>query len=57
MQLGNPTAAKVDANNFTNYLIERAQYAMDYNDTFRQPNWVSWSYTTGDSGGTNIYKN
>lgn len=52
MQLGNPTAAKVDTNNFTNYLIERAQYAMDYNDTFRQPNWVSWSYTTGDSGGS-----
>ena len=52
MQLGNPTAATVDANNFTNYLIQRAQYAMDYNDTFRQPNWVSWSYTTGDSGGS-----
>ena len=52
MQLGNPTAATVDVNNFTNYLIQRAQYAMDYNDTFRQPNWVSWSYTTGDSGGS-----
>jgi endonuclease G len=52
MQLGNPTAASVDANNQTHYLIQRAQYAMDYNDTTRQANWVSWSYTTGDTGGT-----
>jgi hypothetical protein len=35
MQLGNPTAATVDANNHTHYLIQRAQYAMDYNDTTR----------------------
>jgi len=52
MQLGNPTLATVDANNHTHYLIQRAQYAMDYNDTTRQANWVSWSYTTGDTGST-----
>ena len=52
MQLGNPTSAAVDANNHTHYLIQRAQYAMDYNDTTCQANWVSWSYTSTDTGGT-----
>jgi len=50
MQLGNPTAATVDTNNHIHYLIQRSQYAMDYNDTTHQANWVSWSYTTEDSG-------
>ena len=52
MQLGNPSAASVDSNNHTHYLIQRAQYAMDYNDTTHQANWVSWSYTTADTGST-----
>jgi endonuclease G len=52
MQLGNPTAATVDTNNHTHYLIQRTQYAMDYNDTTHQANWVSWSYTSTDTGGT-----
>lgn len=50
MQLGNPSQATSDPSNHTNYLIQRAQYAMDYNDTTRQANWVSWSYTSSDSG-------
>lgn len=50
MQLGNPSNATADANNHTNYLIQRAQYAMDYNDTTREPNWVSWDLTSGDVG-------
>jgi endonuclease G len=52
MQLGNPTAATVDSSNHQNYLIQRARYALDYNDTTHQANWVSWSYTTADSGST-----
>jgi len=52
MQLGNPTAATVDTNNHTHYLIQRTQYAMDYNDTTHQANWVSWSYTSTDTGST-----
>ena len=52
MQLGNPTAATVDINNHTHYLIQRTQYAMDYNDTTHQANWVSWSYTSTDTGST-----
>ncbi|NBU72137.1 MAG: hypothetical protein EBS53_11960, partial [Bacteroidetes bacterium] len=50
MQLGNPTGASADPSNHTHYLIQRSQYAMDYNDTTRQANWVSWSYTSSDSG-------
>jgi len=52
MQLGNPTAATVDSSNHQNYLIQRARYALDYNDTTHQANWVSWSYTAADSGST-----
>ena len=52
MQLGNPTSAVGDTNNHTYYLIQRSQYALDYNDTTHQANWVSWSYTTADSGST-----
>jgi endonuclease G len=52
MQLGNPTAATVDGSNHVHYLIQRARYALDYNDTTHQANWVSWSYTTADSGST-----
>ena len=54
MPLGNPSAAITDAvNSRTNYLVQRAQYAMSYNDNTRQANWVSWSFSIGDymSGG------
>lgn len=54
MPLGNPSGAVADAvNSRTNYLVQRSQYAMSYNDDTRQANWVSWSFSTGDyaSGG------
>lgn len=49
-QTGNPSNATVDASNHIKYLIDRAQYAMDYNDTTREPNWVSWNLTSADVG-------
>ncbi|MBL9201223.1 MAG: DNA/RNA non-specific endonuclease [Opitutaceae bacterium] len=49
-QLGNPSGATVDPTNRTRYLIPRAQYALDYNDTAREPSWVAWNLTTGDIG-------
>jgi DNA/RNA endonuclease G (NUC1) len=52
MQLGNPSGATVNPANHTNYLIERPQYAMDYSDTLREPNWVSWNLTSNDVGGS-----
>ncbi|WP_415909992.1 MBG domain-containing protein [Oleiharenicola sp. Vm1] len=52
MQLGNPSNATTTTSNHVNYLIQRDQYAMDYNDTRRVPNWVSWDLTSGDVGGS-----
>lgn len=52
MLLGNPSSATADANNHVKYLIQRAQYALDYSDTLREPNWVAWNLTTADVGGS-----
>ncbi len=50
MQLGNPSNATADTNNHSHFLIQRSVLAEDYNDTLRQPNWVSWDLTTTDVG-------
>ena len=50
MQLGNPSGATIDSANHRNYLIQRAQYALDYNDSTGEPNWVSWDLTATDVG-------
>ena len=34
----------------TKYLIQKRQYALSYNDDTHEPNWVSWSYTSEDTG-------
>jgi hypothetical protein len=52
MQLGNASGAVVDPNNHQHYLIQRAQYALDYSDTIGGPNWVSWDFTSSDDGTT-----
>jgi len=52
MALGNPTDATTDSSKTNNYLIVRSQYAMSYNGITHQANWVSWSYSTADSGST-----
>jgi len=49
-QLGNPSGATAVASATTNYLITRPQYALAYNNTTREPNWVSWNLTTADIG-------
>ncbi|WP_338286779.1 DNA/RNA non-specific endonuclease [Luteolibacter sp. LG18] len=50
MQLGNPTGATVDPNNHSNYLLQRTVDAVDYSDTYGEPNWVSWDLTGPDIG-------
>ena len=50
MELGNPSSATTDTSNHSHYLIQRAQYAIDYNDSRGEPNWVSWDLTTADIG-------
>ena len=52
LQLGNPTGATANTNNHSHFLIQRTQYAMDYNDTTHQANWVSWSFISSDNGST-----
>ncbi|WP_414662095.1 immunoglobulin domain-containing protein [Horticoccus sp. 23ND18S-11] len=51
-QLGNPSSATADPANRGNYLIQRAQYALGYNDLTREANWVAWDLTTTDVGGS-----
>ena len=52
MLTGNPSSADNASATLsrTNYLISRAQYAMAYNDSTREPNWVAWNLTAGDVG-------
>ncbi|MBI5688643.1 MAG: immunoglobulin domain-containing protein [Verrucomicrobia bacterium] len=49
-QLGNPSGATANPANHQRYLIERAQYSLDYSDELREPNWVSWNLTSTDVG-------
>ena len=42
-QLGNPSSATTVATATTNYRIARPQYALSYNNSTREPNWVSWN--------------
>lgn len=48
MQLGNPSGATADTNNYHHYLIQRPVEALDYNATRGLPNWVSWNFTSAD---------
>ena len=50
MQLGNPSSAAADPANHAHYLIQRDQYALDYDDGAREPNWAAWDLTTADVG-------
>src|SRR5437867_2127558 len=49
MQLGNPSNATADTNNFSHYLIQRPIEALDYNNSRGQANWACWNLTSGDA--------
>lgn len=49
--VGNPTNATNEPKNRTNFLIERPQYALSFNNTLAYPNWVSWHLQAKDVGG------
>ncbi|MDY6820939.1 MAG: hypothetical protein SVN78_04890 [Deferribacterota bacterium] len=42
LELGNPTNAVHDIKSNRNYLIEREQYSLSYDNESGIPNWVSW---------------
>lgn len=40
--MGNPSGATTSTANSNNYLMEKSQYALSYNNSRRTANWVSW---------------
>jgi endonuclease G len=40
--LGNPSGATPNSDNRNNYLMEKPEYALSYNNSKGIPNWVSW---------------
>ena len=50
MPLGNPAGAGGDPADPRRFLLRRAQYALEYNDSTRTANWVSWSLGLADLG-------
>jgi endonuclease G len=42
LTMGNPSNAVADANQPTNYLLNKPQYAVSYHRDKGRPNWVSW---------------
>ncbi len=51
-QLGNPSGATTNPAVPNNYLLERPQYSLSYNNSLLEANWVSWNFTTADRGAT-----
>ncbi|MBQ5470730.1 MAG: DNA/RNA non-specific endonuclease [Treponema sp.] len=47
---GNPSGATNDVKNSENYLMTKGQYALSYNSTTCNPNWVMWHLGTSDLG-------
>ena len=42
MAMGNPSAAITNTANYTNYLMQKPEYALSYHRDRGIPNWVSW---------------
>lgn len=55
LALGNPSGARADVSQPTNYLIVRDQYALSYHRDRGTPNWVAWHLQAGDLGDTPRY--
>lgn len=50
MQLGNPSGATTNSSDHSHYLLQCAQYSLDFSDNLGEPNWVSWDLTSTDIG-------
>jgi len=48
LYLGNPSSAQTSTDDADNYLLEREQYSISYNNDRLIPNWVSWHLDAGD---------
>lgn len=52
LTMGNPSGAVTNVSFPTNYLMEKAQYAMSYHRDNATPNWVSWHLASSWLGST-----
>ncbi|MFZ4545579.1 MAG: DNA/RNA non-specific endonuclease, partial [Saprospiraceae bacterium] len=50
---GNPSKATKVISNTDNYLLEKKQFVLSYNNTFGRSNWVSWHLSTEWIGNVN----
>jgi endonuclease G len=50
VRYGLPSPATCDPANRTDYLIERPEFVLSYNDGTKCPNWVCWHLTGSDIG-------
>ena len=50
LYFGNPTDAQSDTSLETNYLMEKVNYTMSYNNDTLCPNWVGWHLDKDDIG-------
>jgi endonuclease G len=50
LYFGNPSGAVSDLQNDQNYLMEKAQFTLSYNNLTHNPNWVAWHLCTEDLG-------
>ncbi|HRX32365.1 MAG TPA: DNA/RNA non-specific endonuclease [Tenuifilaceae bacterium] len=55
--LGNPSNATNDISNENNYLMEKTQYSLSYNNSKLTPNWTCWHLYSGDLGSTDRQDN
>ncbi len=46
MAMGNPSGATTSTSNSNNYLMVKTQYALSYNNSKGEANWVSWHLST-----------
>jgi endonuclease G, mitochondrial len=50
LRWGNPSGARADLGDKNNYLMEKKNYALSYNNSKGTPNWVSWRVVKEDLG-------
>ena len=57
LNLGNPSSATTSVANPDNYLLDKPQYVLSYNNSKGTPNWVSWQLNKSWLGTTDRQNN